>query len=124
MRYLLLLTLLLLQVAVFAQATASESHRESELADKISRILSESMRDRFKGKDKDKDFDEKIKPLVCKKSGKYEEVCSKDIYETKGPWKDYYECLEHAPCEEQFGRRCGFTITDKLVKCLIEKLLC
>ena len=122
MRYLLLLTLLLLQVAVFAQASASESQREAELTDKISRVLGESMRDRYKGKDKD--YDEKIKPLVCKKSGKYEEVCSKDIYETEGPWKDYYECLENVPCEEQFGRRCGFTITDKLVKCLIEKLLC
>jgi|688.fasta_scaffold1185231_1 hypothetical protein len=119
MRYLLLLTLLLLQVAIFAQASASQSQRESELTDKVSRILGESMRDRYK----DKDYDDKLKPLVCKKSGKYEEVCSKDIYETKGAWKEYYECLEHAPCEEQFGRRCGFTITDKLVKCLIEKLL-
>lgn len=117
MRKFVLAALLLLQLATI---TCASTESVGTIADKLSRILGDSTFER--DKDWHYDHEEKYKPLECKKSGKYEEICAEKEYISKGKWRDQYECYEKAVCEEQFGRKCGFTVTPKLVICLIEVL--
>jgi hypothetical protein len=60
------------------------------------------------------------KGLVCYRGGCSGEICS-HLPDQVSPciYKPEYECYKEAMCEPQCNGTCGFTVTPKLVLCLI-----
>lgn len=60
------------------------------------------------------------KDLVCYRGGCSGQICS-HLPNQVSPciYKPEYECYKEAICEPQFNGTCGFTVTPKLVLCLI-----